>query len=214
MKAHMICQVDTTRERILAEARRMFLDSGLYGVQMQDIAAACGISRASLYRYYEDKYDLALGVLASVWKELADDWESRKAGIFAEGKNALERVTLYLTKFWLSPRYGNQLLYFAEFDAFYSGSRIPDDFIDRLHGIFDEDASVIIAGFLEEGIRDGSVRADIDPRLAGITVLNAVRGLQQRVMLRGRALIETEGREIPAIATELVRLIALGLSNA
>jgi AcrR family transcriptional regulator len=214
MKAHMVYQVDTTRERILAEARRMFLDGGLYGVQMQDIAASCGISRASLYRYYEDKFDLALGVLASVWKELADDWNGRKDAILAEGKTALDRVTLYLTKFWLSPRYGNQLLFLAEFDAFYSGSRIPEDFIDRLNAIFDENASDIVARFLEEGIRDGSVRADIDPRLAGITVLNAVRGLQQRVMLRGRALIETDGREIPAMATELVRIIALGLASA
>lgn len=213
MKSHMIYQVDETRDRILTEARRAFLDIGLYGVQMRDIAASCGISRASLYRYYEDKFDLALGVLESVWKELKDDWDSRKEAILAEGKTALDRISLYLTKFWLSPRYGNQLLYLAEFDAFYSGSRIPDDFIDRLHAIFNEDASGIIERLLEEGIRDGSVREGIDPRLTGVTVLNAVRGLQQRVMLRGRALIETDGREIPALATELVRIIALGLSN-
>ena len=213
MKARMIYQVDETRDRILAEARRMFIDLGLYEVQMQDIAKSVGISRASLYRYFEDKFDLTLGVLSVIWQELTDDWDSRKDEVLDEGKTALERAALYLKGFWLSPRYAVQLRFLAEFDAFYSGARIPKDFIPRLRAIFTKDATGVLASFLDEGIEDGSVREDIDPRLAAVTVLNAVRGLQQRVTLRGRALVETDGREIPTMTDELVRILVDGLAN-
>ena len=213
MKARMIYQVDETRDRILTEARRMFIDRGLYEVQMQDIAKSVGLSRASLYRYFEDKFDLALGVLSAIWKELSDDWDARKAETLAEGKTALERAALYLKGFWLNPQSEARLHFLAEFDAFYSGARIPEDFIPRLRAIFTEDATSVLAVFLEEGIGDGSVREDIDSRLASVTVLNAVRGLQQRVSLRGRALIETDGREVPTMTDELVRILVDGLAN-
>ena len=209
----MIYQVDETRDRILAESRRMFIEQGLYEVQMQDIAKSVGISRASLYRYFEDKFDLALGVLSTIWKELTDDWDGRKAATLAEGKNALERMALYLKGFWLEPRSAAPLRFLAEFDAFYSGARIPKDFIPRLRAIFTEGATGVLTGFLDEGIGDGSVREDIDTRLAAVTVLNAVRGLQQRVSLRGQALLETEGREIPTMTDELVRILVDGLAN-
>jgi AcrR family transcriptional regulator len=209
----MIYQVDETRDRILAEARRMFVDHGLYEVQMQDIAKSVGVSRASLYRYYEDKFDLALGVLSAIWKELSDDWDDRKTETLAEGKTALERAALYLKGFWLNPHAQAQLRFLAEFDAFYSGARIPKDFIPRLRAIFTEDATGVLARFLDEGIGDGSVREDIDSRLAAVTVLNAVRGLQQRVSLRGQALIETDGHEVPTMTDELVRILVDGLAN-
>jgi AcrR family transcriptional regulator len=213
MKTHMIYQVDETRERILAEARRMFTNHGLQEVQMQDVAKSVDISRASLYRYYEDKFDLALGVLAIIWKKLTDDWNARKESILDQGKTALDRLELYLKEFWLSPRYEAQLRFLAEFDAYYSGARIPEDFVERMKSIFTEDAGAFLARTLEAGIEDESVRGDVKPDLTGITVLNAVRGLHQRLTLRSRALLETGGRDVPTMTDELVRILIDGLAN-
>lgn len=213
MKTHMIYQVDETRERILAEARRMLTNHGLQEVQMQDVAKSVDISRASLYRYYEDKFDLALGVLAVIWTELTEDWNARKESILEQGKTALDRLELYLKEFWLSPRYEAQLRFLAEFDAYYSGARIPEDFVERMKSIFTEDAGAFLARTLEDGIEDESVRGDVNPGLTGITVLNAVRGLHQRLTLRSRALLETGGRDVPTMTDELVRILIDGLAN-
>ncbi len=213
MKTHMIYQVDETRERILAEARRMLTNHGLQEVQMQDVAKSVDISRASLYRYYEDKFDLALGVLAVIWMELTDDWNERKESILEQGETALDRLELYLKEFWLSPRYEAQLRFLAEFDAYYSGARIPEDFVERMKSIFTEDAGAFLARTLEDGIEDESVRGDVNPGLTGITVLNAVRGLHQRLTLRSRALLETGGRDVPTMTDELVRILIDGLAN-
>lgn len=213
MKARMIYQVEETRTRILAEAQKMFINFGLSAVQMQDVAKAVGISRASLYRYYEDKFDLAVGVLAVIWQELTDDWNDRSVSILAGGKTALDRVSLYLKNFWLSPRYGTELLFLAEFDAYYSGTRIPENFSARVSAIFADGSNLLIERLLAEGIADGSVRRDTDPHLTGITILNAVRGLQQRVSLRGKALVETDGQILSKMTDELVRLLVAALGE-
>jgi AcrR family transcriptional regulator len=191
----------------------MFITTGLSAVQMQDVAKAVGISRASLYRYYEDKFDLATGVLAVIWEEMNDDWNKRSVSILAEGKTALDRVALYLKKFWLSPRYGTELLFLAEFDAYYSGTQIPENFPERVSAIFADGSTLPIERLLAEGIADGSIKRDTDPHLAGITILNAVRGLQQRVSLRGKALVETDGQILSKMTDELVRLLIAALAE-
>lgn len=45
-------QVDQQRNTILAAAERLFLEKGLDKTQMVDIAAAAGISKVTLYRYF------------------------------------------------------------------------------------------------------------------------------------------------------------------
>jgi AcrR family transcriptional regulator len=44
-----------TRERILAEARELFLEGGLEGFSMRTLAERVGISAPAIYRHFEDK---------------------------------------------------------------------------------------------------------------------------------------------------------------
>jgi AcrR family transcriptional regulator len=44
-----------TRERILGEARELFLDRGLEGFSMRVLAERVGISAPAIYRHFEDK---------------------------------------------------------------------------------------------------------------------------------------------------------------
>lgn len=50
--------VATGRERIIDAAFRKFADLGYSGVSMQQIAAAAGITKATLYHHFQDKEDL------------------------------------------------------------------------------------------------------------------------------------------------------------
>ena len=49
---------DDQRESILARAAELFADQGYTATSMNDIAAACGTSKAGLYHYYRDKREL------------------------------------------------------------------------------------------------------------------------------------------------------------
>jgi AcrR family transcriptional regulator len=46
------------RERILREARALFLERGFAEASMQDIAAAAGLTKAALYHHFRDKNEL------------------------------------------------------------------------------------------------------------------------------------------------------------
>ena len=49
---------------ITAVAMNLFLDKGFEGTTFDDIASAAGISRRSLFRYFDSKEDIVLGHLA------------------------------------------------------------------------------------------------------------------------------------------------------
>ena len=47
---------DDQRELILARAATLFANRGYPGTSMNEVAQACGLSKATLYHYYDDKY--------------------------------------------------------------------------------------------------------------------------------------------------------------
>lgn len=50
------------RELILAQAAALFAQRGYVGTSMNEVAAACGLSKAALYHYFRDKYALLLEI--------------------------------------------------------------------------------------------------------------------------------------------------------
>ena len=50
--------MDPLRDRLLHEATHLFVERGFDGASMRDIAAACGVTKASLYYHYPSKADL------------------------------------------------------------------------------------------------------------------------------------------------------------
>ena len=70
------------RELILARAAALFARGGYSATSMNQVAEACGLSKATLYHYFKDKYALLV--------DIADDHVSRLQGIVRE--QALERL--------------------------------------------------------------------------------------------------------------------------
>jgi AcrR family transcriptional regulator len=50
------------REAILACAATLFAQRGYPGTSMNEVAQACGLSKATLYHYYKDKYALLVSI--------------------------------------------------------------------------------------------------------------------------------------------------------
>jgi len=53
---------DDQREAILASAARLFATQGYSATSMNQVAEACGLSKATLYHYYRDKYALLFSI--------------------------------------------------------------------------------------------------------------------------------------------------------
>jgi AcrR family transcriptional regulator len=206
----MIYQVDSTRETIRLVARKLFVENGLFETEMGDVASAASVSRGTVYRYYRDKSDLALAVLEIVRDELNDLADS--AVLLDKHTPAIDRAERYLRDVWLNPEHTDVYRFLAEFDAFHSGRRITETVLAGIRDLFRRDSDPVLTEILEQGQLDGTIDESIDRHLAMVTIVNAVRGLQQRLILRGRALIEIRTDELGRMMDELVRYCICGIA--
>lgn len=72
---------DGQREQILAAAAELFARRGYTAATMNDVAAACGVSKPTLYHYVRDKHDLLAQITAGHVARL----EALVAAVSAQG---------------------------------------------------------------------------------------------------------------------------------
>ncbi|HZR37560.1 MAG TPA: TetR family transcriptional regulator [Nevskia sp.] len=77
-----------TRDRILAEAERVFRAYGYAKTTVADIAKACGMSPANVYRFYESKAAINEAITAQILKRQED----LALSIAAERRPAAQRL--------------------------------------------------------------------------------------------------------------------------
>jgi AcrR family transcriptional regulator len=53
---------ENQREMILTGAAELFAQRGFHGTSMNEVAEACGLSKATLYHYYRDKSELLVSI--------------------------------------------------------------------------------------------------------------------------------------------------------
>jgi AcrR family transcriptional regulator len=64
------------RAAILREAARAFARSGFAPTSMDDVAAACGVTKLILYRHFETKEDLYRAILQQVFDRLGEELQA------------------------------------------------------------------------------------------------------------------------------------------
>jgi len=65
--------MNTTKEKILEKAKKLFAKKGYEVTSMSEVATAASIEKSSLYYFFKNKESLFLEILESIWKELVED---------------------------------------------------------------------------------------------------------------------------------------------
>lgn len=136
----------TTRERILAAARKAFERHGLEGLSLREVATKVGITPMAIYRHFESKEALVDALVL----DALDEWSARVAALpAADGLAKVEQMGEAFLDFALrEPR---------RFEAAFllpsrKARRYPDDFAAGR-----SPAGNVQLGVLEEGIRQGKL---------------------------------------------------------
>jgi AcrR family transcriptional regulator len=90
-------RADATRNRlrVLAAAERLFAERGVAGVTMDDVAAAAGVGKGTLYRRFTDKGGLAVALLDERERELQQKILSGPAPL-GPGAEPAERLSAFV----------------------------------------------------------------------------------------------------------------------
>lgn len=211
MTSRMVHQTEATRNKIINIAETLFIDNGFADTQMKDIASATGMSRNTLYRYYQDKYDLGFAILVVVLKrkvaiydEIMDKIEARTYPSILDGLSVLLQA-------YSDIQYQDDDRFIAEFDGYYAGSRIPLEFRARLTQELPDHINLRLSNIVALGQADGSIRSDMPANQLAITLFNVVPTFFRRMLLRRDALMEVENDTIPLLTPVLIQLLLDGM---
>ena len=90
--------ISKTRQILIDVARQMFAKNGLEGTTMNDIAAASGKGRRTLYTYFNRKEDVYSAVIESEWERLSDKLDEVGAMKMRPQEKIVELIYTHLSQ--------------------------------------------------------------------------------------------------------------------
>ena len=182
-----------SRRKILDAARVVFFRDGFMPANLDDVARIAGVAKGTLYRYFENKAELYVAVLA-LNGELFES-KLREAG---EGENLapperIRRVARFYLEHWTSNEQYFQIFWAIENQPVIGD--LPEAVLGEVTRLW-ENCVRIVAEILESGVEDGCFRpcdtwevADVLWTLANGLIQTESSPAHRR--LRRRPLVET-----------------------
>ncbi len=169
---------------ILDAAEEVFAEKGLVQATVDDIAERAEISKGTVYLYFKSKEQIFLGIDIRATRILHE----RFVKAAAKGKNGLDkvmRVGQAYYKYCLDfPMYFRAITMMDNIDPKSTDDLRHDPMALEAHEIGTACNSVL-AGAVEEGHRDGTIRTDADPWQTAILLWAEANGVIQMIKNRG-----------------------------
>ena len=186
------------RRLLLAAAVRVFARKGYHASRVGDIAEEAGVAYGLLYHYFQSKEEVLLTVFRETWRALIATIRSvEEAG--DPPREQLRKVAEILLRSW---RRDPDLVRVLVLEVTRS---------QHLPGEMDEivESFAAIQEIIERGQADGTIRADLDARLASYVFYGAVEELLTGWVL-GR--LPDSEEEVARAERTLVEIVTGGLA--
>lgn len=160
---------DKQRTMILETAKKLFMENEIKDVSMAQIARECGITRATLYRYFENKDAVVWEIYISFSQKWMDTLWGKTKG---KKLSTYEKMAVYLRQM-LSMLIETPEFYkfFFHFSKEYLNNQM---YSDTVYGkeLFKNTglAAGSTVAFMIEDFEDGSMREGLDAKTTGISV--------------------------------------------
>ena len=173
------------RNEIIDAAEQVFFGKGVETATMDDVAMQAELSKGTLYLYFKTKEDLYLAIHLRgnrVLKEMFEKAVSTdQPGLYkvrAIGQAYCEYYKQY-------PDYFNAMIYYESREVIPD----PEDSVAMECAMLGRETLELVSSAVAEGIRDGSIRSDIDPVKTAISLWGQSTGIIQIMATKG-ALIQ------------------------
>jgi TetR/AcrR family acrAB operon transcriptional repressor len=183
-----------TRE-ILAAARELLEQRGPESMTMEEIAAAAGVAKGTLYLYFLSKDDLILALITQVGENIIQDLGAVLQAPGNPPEKLIRMVTVLLEYLnrerLLFPIYARELL---------RGEQEPQDGFRRRYQELEEQFVTLMTGLFAEGIAAGHF-IPANPRLLSFLIRGLVRATGYYQKAEGQA--DAAREALPVILTLL-----------
>jgi TetR/AcrR family transcriptional repressor of nem operon len=174
-----------TRQRIIAQAATIFNQRGYEGCSIQAIMDATGLEKGGIYRHFESKEELAAEAFDYAWKFAS----SKRRIHLDEIPNHADRIKQHIANFVTRTGLpGGCPLLNTAVDAD-NGNRVLRERVRKALTNWQS----MLRTILEDGIRSGNIRSNVDPGAAANRIIGSLEGamLISRIERNDQALQQT-----------------------
>lgn len=158
---------ERVRLRLLVSAAGAFAEHGFEGARIDEISTAAGYAKGTVYGYFDSKAELLAAVLTLGVEEAIDHYRRGAAeGSVAERLRALAAADVALVK-------ANEPVMKVIARELLAGRPETAKALDAAVGPFYDEVRAII----DDGIKSGELRSDLDPRLLVQTFAGLLQAL-------------------------------------
>lgn len=170
---------------IIDAAERIFFAKGHENATMDDVAEEVELSKGTLYLYFKNKEDLYLAIhlrgniiLKTLFEKAVN---GQKTGI--EKTRAIGRA--YVEFFHKYPNYFNAMIYYESRDIDFEDQ---DSVASQCLVVGKSTLEILIEAIIT-GIKDGSIRPDIDPSKTALSLWGQTTGIIQIASLKEKIVL-------------------------
>ncbi len=151
-----------SRDQILGQAQRLFMEQGFRGISMRQIAEQVGLTKAALYYHFRDKEDLFVAIVERYLLRTAELVDTASA----QGQTCRAQLTAVVHAILTQPVEERSILRLASQEL----SNISTEARSRFLVLYHEKFIGRLTALIDAGMASGELRA-VDARLATWTLL-------------------------------------------
>jgi TetR/AcrR family fatty acid metabolism transcriptional regulator len=188
-------RTDDKRKRILQAAVKVFARKGYFAARVSDIARRAGVADGTIYLYFKSKEDILVRLFDEVMAEQAEEMGKAIDGL----PSAPERLRAIAERH-LRALGGNRDLAVV----FQVELRQSTRFMERFTASWLGDYFALITDVIEQGQREGALRADLNKKVATKAFFGALDELVTSWIIGGK------GYDLEKLAAPVVDLFLRG----
>lgn len=196
------------KNSILQAAWDLFLERGISGTSMEDIARRCELARGTLYLYFQSKDEIAFELLLKATEDLLAAL-STALDPSLPAVRQIEKLAMTYYRFYIAQPEAFRYMFVIPHES-YAG-KVSEDLLERW-GATGKAALSVIAALLTQAQDEGDLEVE-DPWATAITLWSAVTGLISIPSQKVRRPFLGEV-DIEAMLDNLVRIIIAGQQPA
>lgn len=199
---------ENQREWILEVAQNLFTQKGIEAVTLTEIAQTARLTKATLYRYFSSKEEMA----QEIFKVVTKGWEKRNEhDVWALSGNGFDYVERFVTShFNYLFQNSREARFVAEFNYKYAQAWPAELMTELLTETLSEERQRLVDS-IHAGQLDGSLRKDIDAGVMLAAIFNFNSGMLSRVGEMGVKVEGEYGLSLEAIFSQVSRIFLDGL---